>query len=119
MNMEELRLWIKDVGFPIAVACASMWAMYKMFVIRETERDAKQDRVAAAIKDNTDATRDLTVSLRGWGSDPFKKVCKAEELADAIRKDTIAREATTARQVVLHDAEVARSAVDAAKPKPA
>ena len=84
--MEEIRLWIKDVGFPIAVACASMWAMYRLFMMRESERLARNDRVADAIVSNTEATKDLTTSLRGWGSDPFAKIqCRATtDLAEKI-----------------------------------
>jgi hypothetical protein len=119
MNMEDLRLWIKDVGFPIVCACAAMYACYRLFLMRERDRDARNDKVAMELKENTGATRDLTISLRGWGSDPFKKVCRAQELADAINRDTIAREAAAARQVIARDAELAKAVVDTAKPKPA
>lgn len=81
---ESARLWIKDVGFPIFVACLAIYAMYQLFRLREQERKMRDDRLALAIETNTSSTNDLAVQQKeqhDWwkqfGSDPFSKVCKA------------------------------------------
>ena len=35
MDWTEMRLWVKDVGFPIVVALIAIYALYKMFLLRE------------------------------------------------------------------------------------
>lgn len=117
--MEELRLWIKDLGFPVVSTVVLGWVVLQLFKLRESERNIKDDKVAVAIKDNTEATKALTVSLRGWGSDPFKNVCKAS--ADPCKAKEVADvlERAARDRAVREAADAARLVVEAVKPKPA
>lgn len=85
---EEARMWIKDVGFPICVAVIAIYALFRMFTLRESDRlkvenAAKQfaDLAASgnsAISENTSATKELTSTIKAkLGSDP-DNLCKAE-----------------------------------------
>lgn len=83
--MEELRLWIKDVGFPIACACASMWAVFQLFKIRERERAGKDDKLATAICENTAEMKEQTAYLKKFGSDP-RKLCQADKIKEELHE---------------------------------
>jgi hypothetical protein len=89
--MDELRLWIRDLGFPITVAVAAIYALYKLFMMREEDRQALTQSLAnhaeaisklshesnTALGHNTLATQELSDTIKKkFGSDLF---CKAED----------------------------------------
>jgi hypothetical protein len=82
---ETIRLWIRDLGFPITVSAIAIYALYKMFMMREqliTAHSAALEKhandfkqmtavTAQAYAENTKATKDL--------SEQMKEICRADK----------------------------------------
>lgn len=92
---ETVRLWIRDLGFPITVAAVAIYALYKMFMLREqlaSAHNAALEKHASELKDingtlvqaftqNTLATKELSENMKSLCR---ANECKAEEL---VRKN--------------------------------
>ena len=91
--MEDIALrWIKEVGFPIFVSAMAMWAMYKLFRMREDDRNNKESTMSKALNENsmrldrnTESVDTLTTYMEKFGSDPAK-LCKAVDLESLINR---------------------------------
>ncbi len=118
----ELRLWIKDVGFPIVVCLLAIYALYKMFMMKEdsdkslrVSLEKHADKIAdvsknssTAIDGNTQATRDLTsIIQKNIGSDPDGKICQARMLAAVLAEEKIILKANEAAILLKKRAEEA------------
>lgn len=92
--MEEIRLWVKDVGFPIAVAIAAIYALYRLFFLREDDKRALTQAMEhhaetitsitkasnVALGQNTIATQELSQTIKkklGPDSDQIAFQCRA------------------------------------------
>jgi hypothetical protein len=65
---------VERVAFPIAVSMLSFWAVYKLFVLREKERLAREDRLSIAIDKNTVAMEEQTSEIKKrFDSDALRK----------------------------------------------
>ena len=72
---ETIRLWIRDLGFPVTVAGLAIYALYKMFMLREqmaathsealnkhaTELKSMSEKMGLALTENTGGSP--------WGSE--------------------------------------------------
>ena len=88
---ETIRLWIRDLGFPVTVAGLAIYALYKMFMLREqmaathiqalnkhsTELKSMSEKMGLALTENTGATKVLSAQMKeGCLAQP----CEAREL---------------------------------------
>jgi len=102
MDIEQLaRVWIKDVGFPIFIACLSIYWLMRFFAKYEKIAERMGDLAEQSTRTlanniivtdkNTASVDSLAAQMRKFGSDPEKwckssqTICKASEIAEAIK----------------------------------
>lgn len=100
---------IERVGFPVAVSIVSFWAVYKLFLMRENERNQADSKVAIALGMNTTATKELTDTLKKKLGTDDGKVCQYNEMRAAQAELGLILKAEEEALILRRRAEIAEA----------
>lgn len=104
---------IERLGYPIAVSVISFYACFKLFQMREKEREARNDRLVVATDKNTEAVSGLSAIIeKNMGSDPDGRICQARQIAAAMAEEKIVLKANEAAILLKRREQEAKEELD-------